>query len=142
MRRRTTEIAKGWGDKDAMIKKLPVLAFALLLVLGAMVGAFGPNLDPGALRPALAAATADNCGYTGTSTVPTAPRSTLVFNESTMAKGIGLGAHGGTTTINGFYSDEHALTLGQTITNTNPPFLTTPWLSEYTQSGTNKVAGD
>jgi uncharacterized repeat protein (TIGR01451 family) len=58
--------------------------------------------------------TADSCGYSGTSTSTTAALNTVVFNESTDAKAISLGGNPANPTVNYYYSDEHALTLGAT----------------------------
>ena len=61
-----------------------------------------------------ATATGDSCGYSGTSTSTTAALNTVVFNESGTAKAVSLGGNPSNPTVNFYYSDEHALTLGAT----------------------------
>lgn len=99
----------------ALLVIVAVTAFAVTAAIGANGKASSvaaPKIANGLLK---ATVTADSCGYAGsTSTFNAAtPYSSYIFNESTVLKGGTVVGVGQAATINAFYSDEHALTLGQ-----------------------------
>src|SRR5438093_10005724 len=102
-------------------------------------------------------AAADACGYPDTSNPP---RSSVVFNESTVLKAFSPTtattiALGQTLTIKAFYSDEHALTLGvrRTIVNgattdfpftassSSPTCASSPLVGTTAANGNDTAAG-
>jgi len=92
------------------------IVFAGAMAAAAATGSHH-SAKKGAVRNGLlaATATADSCGYAGTtSTFNSATAySSYIFNESTTLKGGTVAGFGQGASINAFYSDEHALTLGQ-----------------------------
>jgi hypothetical protein len=115
------------------------VAFAILALAVAAAAA----LTTGSVRaPFASAAGADTCGYSGGTTPTTAvPRDQQKFNEIGIAEGFSV-TSGGTPsqplTVNIFYSDEHALTLGQ-----GSPPATTQWTATYSKpSSTVKQIDD
>lgn len=121
------------------------LAAAIAIVAGFSFTPFRDMASLPAGIPLSFAATADSCGYSGSSTTysTTAARSTYAFSESSVLRGGGLALNssGGPLSLNGFYSDEHALTLG---TNANG-FSITPFTASYNSTGGTTgtlIAGD
>jgi hypothetical protein len=103
---------------------LAILALAVAAIAAMTTGAVS--------APFASAATADTCGYSGGSTsLPVTNRSLVKFNEIGILEGISTtdGTSGNLSdgTVNVFYSDEHALTIGQTGT---------PWVATYNDPGT------
>ncbi len=78
----------------------------------------------------------DSCGYP----VGSAPAKTAVtFNESTVLKGFALDdVHG---TIQAFYSDEHALTLGQNTVSNSVTYAITPFTAKYPSNTASITTG-
>jgi len=93
-----------------------VIVFAGAMAAAAATGSHH-SAKKGAVRNGLlaATATADSCGYAGTTSTfnSATPYSSYIFNESTTLKGGTVEGFGQGASINAFYSDEHALTLGQ-----------------------------
>src|SRR6266496_5859645 len=93
-----------------------VIVFAGAMAAAAATGSHH-SAKKGAVQNGLLAsmATADSCGYAGTTSTfnSATPYSSYIFNESTTLKGGTVEGFGQGASINAFYSDEHALTLGQ-----------------------------
>src|SRR6266536_368159 len=97
------------------------LAALVIVFAGAMAAAAATGSHHSAKKGAVqngllaALATADSCGYAGTTSTfnSATPYSSYIFNESTTLKGATVVGAGLNATINAFYSDEHALTLGK-----------------------------
>jgi hypothetical protein len=104
--------------------------YAALAILALAVAAVAA-LTTGSVTFATAGGTtADTCGYSGNSTtLPPGARSTIKFNEIGIIEGFSVtsDANSNPLTVNTFYSDEHALTIGATGTT---------WVATYVDPGT------
>jgi hypothetical protein len=101
---------------------------------------------PGTVGPVLT-----DCGYPYASSNP---RTSIVFNESEVLRGITPSGGAPLASIRLFYNDEHALTLGvRSVTVTTAsgdtttdypvtPLVNNPDHASYPQTGTNAVSGD
>jgi hypothetical protein len=101
-----------------------------LAILALVVAAVAAMTTGAVSAPFASAATADTCGYSGGSTtVPVTNRSLVKFNEIGIIEGFSVttDANSNPLTVNTFYSDEHALTIGATGTT---------WVATYVDPGT------
>jgi hypothetical protein len=106
--------------------------YVALAILALAVAAAAALTSGSVSAPFAGAATADTCGYAGgTTPAATVPRASQKFNEIGIIEGFSVtsATDGTPLTVNTFYSDEHALTLGQP--SPNP----TTWTATYNASG-------
>jgi hypothetical protein len=120
------------------------------LAILALAVAAAAAMTTGAVRvPLASAATPDTCGYSG-GTTPAAnvPRASQKFNEIGIIEGFSVtnDANGFPLTVNTFYSDEHALTIGATgtawVATYNDPNPASPVVKRIDDAGTNPAGLD
>jgi hypothetical protein len=112
---------------------LAILAFAVAATAAMTTGAVRAPIAAAGGTPAL-----DTCGYpgkNGSDALPVTDRKKIKFNEIGIIEGFSVTTDDGTATgnpltVNTFYSDEHALTLG------TPPPDPTVWDDTYVDPGT------
>jgi hypothetical protein len=125
---------------------LPVKVGVVLVVALAAAIAAGAN---GVVTGAFAkGGTPDTCGYSGNSTsLPVTDRSLVKFNEIGIIEGFSVTSVSDVPkTVNTFYSDEHALTIGATGTTWVRTYVdpnpASPSITRIDDAGTNPAGVD
>jgi len=116
--------SKGEHPMRGKVRNVPHKRRYLGLAILALAVAAAAALTSGSVSvPFASAASPDTCGYAGGSTtVPVTNRSLVKFNEIGIIEGFSVTTPANPQTVNTFYSDEHALTIGATGT---------PWVATY-----------